>query len=83
MSELYPVLSRVPQGSLMGQILYLIFTADLPLSENAVTGTFADDTAVLSVDSDPIKPSQKLRPAWTKFVDGPNAGVSKQMKRNQ
>ena len=26
---------------------------------------------------------QQKRPAWTKFVDGPNAGVSKQMKRNQ
>lgn len=72
MSELYPVSSGVPQGSVMGPILYLIFTADLPLSENVVIGTFADDTAVLSVDSDPIKASQKLQASldkicrWTK-----------------
>ena len=51
----------------MGPILYLIFTADLPLSENVVIGTFADDTAVLSADSDPIKASEKLQASFDKI----------------
>jgi hypothetical protein len=39
----------------------LIYTADLPTTENTTIATFADDTALLAVDSDPALASQKLQ----------------------
>ena len=41
--------SGVPQGSILFPVLYLVFTADMPVSENIRTSTFADNTAFLSV----------------------------------
>ena len=45
----------------MGPILYILFTADLPVSSDVLIGTFADDTAALAVDLDPKKASAKLQ----------------------
>ncbi|GBP65124.1 Probable RNA-directed DNA polymerase from transposon BS [Eumeta japonica] len=42
----------VPRGSVLGPILYLLFTADLPTSESLTTGTYANDTAILAAHSD-------------------------------
>lgn len=43
----------VPQGSVLGPFLYLLFTADIPTSSNLLTSTFADDTAILSSHRNP------------------------------
>ena len=40
--------SGVPQGSVLGPFLYIIFTADIPQQNSTTISTFADDTAVLS-----------------------------------
>lgn len=61
MSDLKSVRAGVPQGSVMGPILYILFTSDLPQTENAVVGTFADDTAVLAVNKNPQIASNMLQ----------------------
>jgi hypothetical protein len=40
---------------------YLLYIADLPNSPESTTATFVDDTAVVTMDSDPAIASQKLQ----------------------
>jgi len=56
-TKLYTIQSGVPQGSILGPILYSIFTADLPETEQALTATYADDTAILASHQNPITAS--------------------------
>ena len=48
----YKTAAGVPQGSVLAPILYLLYTADMPMQENVVIATFADDTAVLAPHHD-------------------------------
>lgn len=45
----------------MGPILYLIYTADLPITRGVTIGTFADDTAIMAVDANPVVASTRLQ----------------------
>jgi len=55
----YTIQSGVPQGSTLGPILYSLFTADLPETEQTPTATYADDTAILASHQNPITASRK------------------------
>lgn len=60
-SQLYEIRAGVPQGSVLGPILYTLYTADIPSSPDTVMATFADDTAILASHQDPVLASQLLQ----------------------
>jgi hypothetical protein len=60
-SNCHVVRSGVPQDSILGPLLYLLFTADQPTTESTTIATFADDTGPLAVHPDPAIASQHLQ----------------------
>lgn len=60
-SQSEAIQSGVPQGSVLGPHLYVLYTHDLPVIEDGMCGTFADDTTYLCSDKDPQVASQKIQ----------------------
>jgi hypothetical protein len=60
-TSLYTISLEVPKGSILGSILYSIFTTVLPVTEQTLTATYADDTAILASHFDPITATQHLQ----------------------
>jgi hypothetical protein len=60
-TTLYPILSGVPQGSVLGPIVLFIYKADIPTTRVTEMATFADDTAILASHVDPISASRNLQ----------------------
>ena len=60
-TSLHNIHSGVPQGSILGPVLYSIFTADLPVSDQTLIATYADDTAILASHTDPIIAGRHLQ----------------------
>ncbi|CAH2107559.1 unnamed protein product [Euphydryas editha] len=65
-SEIYKISARVPQGSVLGPILYTVYTADLPQTAQVMNATFADDTALLASSTDPQTASSILQDSLNK-----------------
>lgn len=66
-SQLKEIKAGVPQGSVLGPVLYLIYTSDLPLMDGSTTATFADDTAILAVGENNLASTQKLNESISKI----------------
>lgn len=61
MSKLYEIKAGIPQGCVLGPILYTIFPADIPVSDNITIATYADDTAVLACSNCPTEASYHIQ----------------------
>lgn len=62
-SDLRAIKAGVPQGSVLGPVLYLLYTCDIPALKNDTIATFADDTAILAVGNTCKEASEKLQAA--------------------
>lgn len=71
-SELKKINAGVPQGSVLGPLLYLLYTSDIPQPMEITTATFADDTAILAVGRNNVETAERLQKSmidiekWTK-----------------
>ena len=64
-SEFGSIHSGVPQGSVLGPVLYTVFTSDMPTINGLTIATYADDTAIMASEESHIKASDLLQ-------NGPN-----------
>jgi len=56
----YTIEAGVPQGSVLGPILYILYTADIQTNYQLTISTFADDTAIPSRSRCPVKATMQL-----------------------
>lgn len=71
-SKLYPIESEIPQDSVLGPVLYFLYTANLLTTRNITSGTYANDTALLAIHKNPhiafqhLQESISLMETWYK-----------------
>jgi len=60
-SDSFSINTGVPRGSDLSPDLYNNFTSDIPTDPNTILATYADDTAILSINNNPITASKNLQ----------------------
>lgn len=71
-SEFYRIKAGVPQGSVLGPTLYLLYTADIPTVNDTVIATYADDTAITYVSECQRAATAKLQKALNRVINWTN-----------
>jgi hypothetical protein len=69
-TELSPLNAGVHKRSVLGALLYLLYTADQLTSPESTTATFADDTELVATDSDPAIAPHKLQTNYLQSKTG-------------
>jgi len=60
-TQLKEINSGVSQGSILGLLLYLLYTADLPVALDSIIAIYADDIAILAAHSNHMEVSLRLQ----------------------
>lgn len=68
-SDIKQIKAGVPQGSVLGPILYLLYTCDIPETNNNVIATFADDTAIMATGVTHKEAAEKVQTAVNAITD--------------
>ena len=68
-SDVQPISAGVPQGSVLGLILYVLYTADIPTPQGTSVANFADDTAILSANQEYDVATQHLQGAVNEVAE--------------
>lgn len=68
-SDLKEINAGVPQGSVLGPVLYLLYTCDIPTFKNGTIATFADDTAIMAIGDNHSQSTQKVQSAVNRIVE--------------
>jgi histone H2A len=69
MPQIYPMKAGVPQVSILGPLLYTLYTTDIPLHPSTVLSTFADETCILSPHPGPNQASAFLQSHLNELQD--------------
>jgi len=61
LTQLKDINSEIPQGSMLGLMLYLLYTAELPVVQDTIIATYANNTVILMAHKDYVEASQRLQ----------------------
>lgn len=68
-SSFRKIAAGIPQNSVLGPMLYLLYIDDIPKTSGVKVATFADYTAILATEDDNISSTRKLQRNIDPIVD--------------